>query len=757
MAMGTRASRFCPPDLERGLLPRANNKPVNESNNSHQPHHPTFRVAVSANFTAEPIRPVLAFWGRVLNRELDLRFAPYDQILQTVLDPSGEFAQNDHGVNLVLCRYEDLGHFESYDTETLQRLEEIVQELTAALRSAPSHLPAPILFCLCPPSPEFAADPACAASLDRARRVIEHTLGETPGIQCIDYAEIDRTYPVENRHDAEGQRLGRIPYTEQYFAALGTALVRRAQAMFMPPYKVIAVDCDNTLWRGICGEDGPAGVTLDSPRRMLHEFLLDQREAGMLLVMASKNNDQDVFDTFAAHPEFPLQLRHFTAWRLNWESKAGNLASLAEELNVGLDTFIFLDDNPKECAEVADGAPEALPLVLPEDIEELPEFLHHIWAFDHPVITEEDRQRSTLYAQTLEFGREIKRATSLEEFIAGLNLRVDFQALAPERLGRVAQLTQRTNQFNCTTVRRNEQEIQALLADGRYRCFTGEVSDRFGEYGLVGVLIVERLETEMRVDTFLLSCRALGRGVEHRMISALAEEALDNGIYTVSVAFRPTSKNMPARQFLDSIGFGTVETMGDEILYRFPATELQALRWKPNRLDAGAAEPKAKSKPKAPAVRRFVEFARIAHDLRTPAQVVTEVRRQAQAVLAHSTAPDAPASEVERRLAAIWTELLERPATSVHSNFFDLGGHSLLAVLLLMRVKEEFAVELSVDDVYSGTLTLGELARTIEAHQLGAMDADEYHALLAEIEGLSDEEVQALLRQEEQAGENGQY
>ncbi len=696
---------------------------------------------------------MLAFWGRVLNAQVDLRFAPYDQILQTVLDPTGEFARNEHGVNLVLCRYEDLGHFVDYGAETLNRLEGIVQELTGALRSAPSHLPAPILFCLCPPSPEFAADPACAASLERARSVIQRTLGETPGIQYLDYTEIQATYPVETYHDAEGQRLGRIPYTEQYFAALGTALVRRTQAMFMPPYKVIAVDCDNTLWRGICGEDGPAGVTLDGPRRLLHEFLLEQREAGMLLVMASKNNDQDVFDTFAAHPEFPLQLRHFTAWRLNWESKAANLAALADELGVGLDTFIFLDDNPKECAEVADGAPEALPLVLPEDIEELPEFLHHIWAFDHPVITDEDRQRSTLYVQTLEFGREIKRAASLEEFIAGLNLRVDFQPLVPERLGRVAQLTQRTNQFNCTTIRRNEQEIQALLSDGRYRCFTGEVSDRFGEYGLVGVLIVERRITEMRVDTFLLSCRALGRGVEHRMLSALAEEALDNGIYTVSVAFRPSAKNMPARQFLDSIGFGTVETAEDEFVYRFPATELQALRWKPKKVDLDVAAPKPKLR--APAVRRFVEFARIAQDLRTPAQVVTEVRRQAQSVLAHSTAPDGPATDVERRLAAIWTELLERPATSVTSNFFDLGGHSLLAVLLLMRVKEEFGVELSVDDVYSGTLTLGELARTIEAHQLGAMDADEYHALLAEIEGLSDEEVQALLQQEEQAGESG--
>ena len=629
----------------------------------------------------------------------------------------------------------------------LAQLEQNARELAGHLKAAAAHLPAPFLFCLCPPSPGFAADPACAAAYAAAEAHLAQALDHVPGLLPVSAADIRRLYPVDRCYDAEGDRLGRIPYTEQYFAALGSLLVRRAQPLFMPPYKVVAVDCDNTLWQGICGEDGPSGVVLDPPRRHLQQFLLAQRAAGMLLTINSKNNEQDVFDTFAAHPEFPLQLEHFTAWRLNWDSKAANLSSLAAELNLGLDSFVFLDDNPKECAEVADGAPEALPLVLPEDLTDLPGFLDHVWAFDHAVTTAEDRQRAANMARSLEFGRQARRAASLEEFIAGLGLRVEFQPLAAERLGRVAQLTQRTNQFNSTTLRRSESEIHTLLAAGSHTCYTAEVSDRFGEYGLVGVLIVERRPAALFVDTFLLSCRALGRGVEHRMLSALAEEALDLGIYAVEVAFRPTPKNQPARQFLSSIPFGSSSVCGDTTTYRFPATDLQALRWKPQAPASSIAAPVAPP----PLTRGFADFARIARDLRTPAQILAAMRRQAPAPAVPPTGAP-PASETEQRLAAIWSELLEKPVAGRDANFFDLGGHSLLAVLLLMRIKEDFAVELSVDDVYSGALTLGDLARTIEARQLGALDPDEYQALLAEIEGLSDEEVRSLLEQEERAG-----
>jgi FkbH-like protein len=670
------------------------------------------------------------FWGRQLQTPFEVRFAPFNQLMQTLLDSAGVFAQNRHGVNVLLVRFEDLGVFSGGDAAAL----------AAAVREAPERTNVPLIVVLCPAAPQ--AEPNRAA-----REQFLSLAGEAPGVQVIDENEIRRFYPVENWYDPAGDGIGRIPYTELYFAALGTAIVRHAHALHTPPYKAVAVDCDNTLWLGTCGEDGPEGVILGGSRRALHEFLLAQREAGMLLCLASKNNEADVWETFAAHPEFPLQPRHFTAWRLNWESKAANIGALAEELNIGTDSFIFLDDNARETAEVAGSLPEALSLTLPEDAGLLPVWLDHLWAFDHPVVTEEDRRRSSSVAQTREFGRELKAASNLEEFVSTLGLRVDVAPLAAERFSRAAQLTQRTNQFNCTSVRRSEAELHALLQTGRYEIFTAEVSDRFGDYGLTGLVIVEKLEDEYRADTFLLSCRVLGRGVEHRLLAFLGEHAEENGVHQVTVPFTPARRNRPALDFLESVSAGKRTHTPDGFLCSFEATAIQGLRWKPVR-PAEVGEPKAARS--APGVRGFVEFDRIARELRTPEQILAEMRREARAALRLETGEGPAQTEVERRLAAIWAEILQRPCISVHDNFFDLGGHSLLAVVLLLRVKEEFGVELSVDDVYSGTLTLRELAQTIEARQAGDVAPEEYQALLAEIEGLSDDEVRALLAAEDQ-------
>jgi FkbH-like protein len=691
---------------------------------------PPFRFAVSATFTAEPVQSVIEFWGRRLEAGFEVSFAPYNQVLQTLLDPHSVFGANQHGINVLLLRLEDLAQFDQCDTEALRRIEANLNELIHVARDSADRFSTPLLIAMCLPSPAFTADPACARFVRDLSIRAAATFEEAPGVQFLSCDQVGHLYPVEAPHDPDAERLGRIPYTELYFVALGTALIRSAHALLMPPYKVIALDCDNTLWQGICGEDGPSGVVVDPARRALQEFMLDQREAGMLLTMASKNNEQDVLDTFVANPQMPLDLRHFAGWRLNWESKAENLASLAEELSLGVDSFIFVDDNPKECAEVGENIPEALSLALPADVSLIPRFLEHIWAFDHPVVTEEDRNRNAYYSQSQQFGREIKASANLREFIASLGLNVQMKPLAPERVARVAQLTQRTNQFNFSTIRRTEAEIRSLAP---LECVTVEVTDRFGSYGLVGVMIFRERGDALLIDTFLLSCRVLGRGVEHRMMAWLADEALRRGLRIVEASLIVTKKNRPAQQFLDSVGRGSA--CADS--YRFDAQQLRKLEW----TSATSVEaPKTKPRPTA-AARRAVDYASIASDLATPAQIL-EAMRHGNGV----AALDAGMTSTERAVAAIWSDLLKQPAVRASDNFFDLGGHSLLAVLLIVRVREAFGVELPIDDVYSATLTLGELARRIDAY--GA-DPDEYRALLAEIEALSDEEVQALLAKED--------
>src|ERR1039458_865195 len=253
----------------------------------------------------------------------------------------------------------------------------------------------------------------------------------------------------------------------------------------------------------------------------------------MLLALCSKNNEEDVAETFRAHPEMPLRMEDFAARRINWDSKGANLSALAADLGLGIESFILVDDNPKECTEAQAAAPGLLALSLPAAASEIPEFLKHVWAFDRARITEEDRRRPDLYAQRAERARSAGAAHNLEQFLASLDLEIRIAPMERTELARVAQLTARTNQMNATLVRRTEPEVQALLAGGA-ECLTVSVKDRFGDYGLTGAILFRTADAALRVDTFLLSCRALGRGVEHRMVARLGKLALERGLGRVA-------------------------------------------------------------------------------------------------------------------------------------------------------------------------------------------------------------------------------
>lgn len=347
-------------------------------------------------------------------------------------------------------------------------------------------------------------------------------------------------------------------------------IARRAYVIQTPRYKVIVLDCDGTLWKGVCGEDGADGVEISAPYSALQEFMVQQREAGMLLCLCSKNSEQDVSAVFERRcAEMPLKWEHLITTRMNWQPKSQNLRSLAEELQLGLDSFIFVDDNPIECAEVEAHCPEVFTLELPEESEQIPNVLRHIWAFDHLKVTAEDQQRSELYRQNIERERFREESLTFEDFLRDLELKIDISPMQPEQLPRVSQLTKRTNQFNLSTIRRSEGEIQQLCDAEGYECLVCGVSDRFGDYGLVGVLLFCIDAQALHVDTFLLSCRALGRGVERAMLRKLGDFAREHGADSVNILYRPTERNQPALDFLEHAGAESKEPDEDGWIFRF--------------------------------------------------------------------------------------------------------------------------------------------------------------------------------------------
>lgn len=534
---------------------------------------------------------------------------------------------------------------------------------------------------------------------------------EVPGVYLLRPGQIDCWYPVAEKLSPDGERLGGIPYTEDYYIALGSAIVRAAHSIHKKPNKVLALDCDNTLWKGICGEDGPEGVVLSPGHLALQRFALNQRDMGLLLVISSKNNEHDVRETFEHHPEFPLQLKHFISSRINWQPKYLGLSSIAAELSLGLDSFVFLDDNSKEVSEIDEQLPQVLGITLPPDPADFDTFLSHIWAFDQLRVTQADQARAASYEGVQEFGKALNESGSLEHFYETLELEVEIRPISEDEVSRASQLTQRTNQFNFTTIRHTDAEILNLKS-----VYGVHVRDRFGNYGFTGLLIGRPVSTTFLIENFLLSCRVLGRGVEHRVFAWLGEYADSLGCRDIEIPFIQSSRNAPAREFYETVDFPrTAET-------------LARIRFEPRRTERA----ESKQVIAAPA-QHSVDYAGIARGYNNVASIREQMKRGSAIELETGT---------ESVLASIWQDLLGCECLTGESNFFDLGGHSLKVVLMLMRIHEVFGVSLGIEDVYAAEVTLERMARRIdELIAFGGVGHSEYTRMLGAIEAMSEEEA----------------
>jgi FkbH-like protein len=689
---------------------------------------PARRIVVAASFTAEPVQDILEFWMGELNLPATVEFAPYDQVFQQLLDPGSALSQNYQGVNVVLVRLEDWMRLR-LGVERHESLEESLArnaaDLVSAARGAVARSTAPLIIGICPDSPAARVDRVALALLTRIADWIMGELGSVSGIYLLGPADFD-LYPTADYYDLRRDQLGHIPYTPSFFAALGTILSRKVHSLINRPYKVVVLDCDNTLWKGVVGEEGITGITIPPPWMALQQFMLKLASQGFLLCLCSKNDEPDVLDVFDRRPDMVLKREHMVSWRINWQPKSRNIRTLAQELNLGLDSFIFVDDNPVECAEVRAGCPEVLTLRLPID-GDIEGFLRHVWAFDRLRVTSEDQQRTTMYKQEADRARFQRDAPTIDEFLAGLDLRVTISEPVPEQVDRIAQLTQRTNQFNFTTIRRNDGEIRRLVESG-LECRAVEVRDRFGDYGLVGVMIFGGRGTALEVDTFLLSCRVLGRGVEHRMLNELSEIARSRQMSLIAATLAPTKKNQPARDFLEGVDASYRRQVEGGWRYEVPVEVAATVAYSQktsngvNRMMVEATEAVSMVSDTAAPGGKSQRFERIANELVMPEQIIKAVnalssRRRARPALSQPLIP--PRTEIEAELAEIWVELLRLEKLGIHDNYFDLGGTSLLAVDLFARIEHRFGKKLPLTSLIEAS-TIEQLARLV----VGGADQD---------------------------------
>jgi FkbH-like protein len=371
-----------------------------------------------------------------------------------------------------------------------------------------------------------------------------------------------------HRSDPKLWFYGRLPYSGPATSALAKVMAHALAAPRKTPVKVLALDLDDTLWRGIYGEQGlDVECGDDFPGNAFKAFqheCLRLKAQGLLLTILSKN-DADVLRVFDEHPGLALKREDFVAHRINWSPKPDNIRALAHELDLGLDSFLFLDDSPHEREAMRRLAPEVHVPELPADPALRPQFLRTLPSLWPAQVTKEDRERTKLYAVQLK-GRALqKQAASLEDYLAGLEQRLTVAPVTAAGVPRIAQMHARTNQFNLTTLRLSEAEIATMIADESAYCvLQGRLADRFGEHGVVICAIAELDGRRASILSLLMSCRVIGREVETAFLGAVLQHLRARGIDEVEGRFVPTSKNGPAREFYRKAGFAEGASADDE-------------------------------------------------------------------------------------------------------------------------------------------------------------------------------------------------
>ena len=679
---------------------------------------PMCSIVIASTFTAEPVEDSLAFWMSELGLAASVTFAPYNQVFQQLLDANSVLATNSQGVNVVAVRLEDWQRFH-HAMDSWQDVEgcllQNAADLISAARTAAARSSTPLIVAFCPNGPSTRADAKVCEVFALIEERIVVALAAIPNVYLITQ-DAYLKYPVDRAYDQERDEIGHIPYTPQFYAALGTLLAREIHVLLSLPYKVIVLDCDNTIWNGVVGEDGVEGIEISSAREQMQRQMLNLSDKGFLLCLCSKNEESDVLDVFSKRRDMILTLDRVVSWRINWKPKSENIKALASDLNLGLDSFVFLDDNPVECAEVRSECPEVLSLQVPKD-EDLSRFLNHIWAFDRLRVTSEDRQRTAMYKQEMERSRFQTMSLTIEQFFEGLNLQIKILEPTAAQLPRVAQLTQRTNQFNITTVRRSEAEVKQSLAAGlEWRIV--EVSDRFGDYGLVGAMAFGSSNGMLEVDTFLLSCRVLNRGVEHRMLSELGKIATERNFSAILAPLVATKKNQPARDFLESVvrPFGEQNEKGCRYLVPAPVAadcvfSHASVTVEPGqKTDNGAVSSLAASRYGV-----SQRYERIANELFSAERVLGALQVRSKRARSRPKLHClfvAPRTEVEQVLADLWGSLLGLEQVGIHDDFFELGGTSLRAVDLFVQINQRFGRRLPLTSVIEAP-TIERFARLI--------------------------------------------
>lgn len=530
-------------------------------------------IAVLRNFTVEPLLPVLTGESALAGLRPEFYVAPFDAVAREVLDPESALYRFRPDVVIVAQWLETLaprlthGFLALTTAEIAAEIDRVAASVEETVEALRRHSKAPILVNNLPLLDGFtlgildsqSREYQTSTLLELNERIRE-AISRHAGVYVVDYFRWMARVGTARGFDERYWHIGRAPIGRDGLVPLGQEYGKFLRALRGRTRKCLVLDCDGILWGGVVGEDGLHGIKLGaehpgSSYTVFQEEILNLHRRGVLLALCSKNNEADVLEVLREHPNAILKESHFTTWQINWDDKATNLRRIAETLNIGLDSLVFVDDSAFECDWVRQELPEVAVLHLDSDPSSFRTRLTARGFFDSLAFSTEDRERNAMYQDDRQRRELLASAGSLEQYLGRLGLVATIGNPGAAEIVRVAQLTQKTNQFNLTTRRYSESEVAALAVDPAADVFYLKLRDRIADLGLIAVAVVGYSDRTARIETFLMSCRALGRGAENALLAAIVERARARGCTTLRGAYALTRKNGQVAEFYERQGF----------------------------------------------------------------------------------------------------------------------------------------------------------------------------------------------------------
>lgn len=538
-----------------------------------------FRLGILSNATTDFVVPALV--GSAARHGVALECVPsaYGQIVQEALAADSEI--NRSQLDAVLIAVDHRGFpltTKAGDGNTAETSVEAALAQLQRIRTAISANDRTICIVqnLAPPAESLfgSLDEVLAGTprsmIQQLNRRIAHSLADSHDI-LLDVAGLAATVGLAEWHSPDQWNLAKLPFSSTYLPLYGEHVARTIAALRGKSRRCLITDLDNTVWGGVIGDDGLAGIQLaqgdatGEAYLSVQRYLLDLRQRGVVLAVSSKNSDETARMPFRKHPEMLLREEHFAVFQANWNDKASNIKAIADELSLGLESMVLLDDNPVERGLVRKLLPQVAVPELPDDPSFYARVLNAAGYFEAVSFSNEDLKRADLYQDNARRVDLQKQFGDIDAYLASLEMVITFQPFDETGRARITQLINKSNQFNLTTKRYTEAEVAGIQADPE--CFTLQVrlADVFGDNGMISVIICRKRDAHVwEVDTWLMSCRVIGRRVEEAVLQQIVNHAKRAGIRTLIGRFVPTERNQQlVASHYQKLGFQCIETAGD--------------------------------------------------------------------------------------------------------------------------------------------------------------------------------------------------